>query len=178
MTEYGAGASIAFHSDTPHSQDHTEEYQALFHETHWRAMKSRPFLWGKFVWNMFDFAADARNEGDTPGRNDKGLVTYDRATRKDAFYFYKANWTTDPFVYIASRRFTARTRASTTIKVYGTLPSIEVRLNGTSLGARTATDGLYLWPSVTLSAGSNLIEAIATHDGVAVTDSVTWTLAR
>jgi len=178
VTEYGAGASIAFHSETPHAQDHTEEYQALFHEAHWRAMKTRPFLWGKFVWNMFDFAASARNEGDTPGRNDKGLVTYDRVTRKDAFYFYKANWTTEPFVYIASRRFTNRTRANTQIKVYGTVGSVEVKLNGVSLGSRTPTDGTYLWPSVSLTPGKNLVEAIGDQDGVTVTDSVTWILAE
>ena len=70
------------------------------HEAHWKQMKTRPYSGARIVWNMFDFAADSRNEGDTPGRNDKGLVTYDRQTRKDAFFWYKANWTTTPFVYI------------------------------------------------------------------------------
>ncbi len=176
VTEYGAGASIQFHSDTPAALDHSEEYQARFHETHWRAMKTRPFIWGKFVWNMFDFASSGRAEGDTPGRNDKGLVTYDRATRKDAFYFYKANWTDTPFVYIASRRFTARTRAATAIKVYGTMDSVEVKLNGTSLGSKPGVDGVYTWPTVTLVHGANTIEAIGTRGGVMVSDSVTWQL--
>jgi len=178
VTEYGAGASIAFHTDAPRAQDHTEEYQALFHEAHWRAMKTRPFLWGKFVWNMFDFAASARDEGDTPGRNDKGLVTYDRRTRKDAFYFYKANWTSEPFVYITSRRFATRTRAATLIKVYGTVDSVEVRLNGRSLGSRTPTDGIYVWSSVTLAPGENQVEAIGRRGDTTVSDRVTWTLSR
>src|SRR6185312_11279079 len=109
VSEYGAGASISFHSANPVAQDHTEEYQARFHEVYWLAMKTRPYLWGKFVWNLFDFASNGRNEGDAPGRNDKGLVTYDHQTRKDSFYWYKANWTTSPMVYITSRHWTERT---------------------------------------------------------------------
>ena len=174
VTEYGAGASIHFHSATPHAMDHTEEYQAIFHETHWRAMKTRPFIWGKFVWNMFDFASSSRAEGDTPGRNDKGLVTYDRVTRKDAFYFYKANWTDVPFVHITSRRFNPRTTASTAIKVYGTMDSVELKLNGASLGSKQGVDGVYTWPSVTLVQGTNTVEAIGTRGGTTVSDSVTW----
>src|ERR1017187_1929043 len=106
VSEYGCGASIYQHSEDPGTEPanagpyHPEEYQNLFHESYWQQMKARPFLWGKFIWNMFDFASDGRNEGDTPGRNDKGLVTYDRQVRKDAFYWYKANSTTNPMVYI------------------------------------------------------------------------------
>jgi len=101
VSEYGAGASVRQRQSpplqpVPCGSFHPEEWQSLFHETYWKAMKTRKYLWGKFVWNMFDFASDGRNEGDTPGRNDKGLVTYDRATRKDAFYWYKANWSSQP----------------------------------------------------------------------------------
>jgi beta-galactosidase len=176
VTEYGAGASVQFHSDTPRALDHTEEYQASFHEAHWRALKTRPFIWGKFVWNMFDFASSDRNEGDTPGRNDKGLVTYDRKTRKDAFYFYQANWTDVPFVHIASRRFTPRTRATTSIKVYGTMDTVEVKLNGTSLGSKSGVDGVYTWANVTLAHGANTVEAIGKRGGTTVSDQVTWQL--
>src|SRR5262249_40468620 len=104
ISEYGAGASIFQHARSPAKPDpngtfHPEEYQALFHEAYWTQIKDRPYLWGTFIWNMFDFASDTRHEGDTLGRNDKGLVTYDRRTRKDAFYWYRANWTDTPFVY-------------------------------------------------------------------------------
>ncbi len=176
VSEYGAGASVQLHSDQPKMGDHTEEYQALYHEAHWRAFKSRPFVWGKFVWNMFDFASSSRNEGDTPGRNDKGLVTYDRKTRKDAFYFYKANWTHTPFVYIAGRRFTPRTQAATTIKVYGTMDSVELKLNGASLRRKSASDGVYLWPGVTLAKRANHVEVIGTRGAVSARDAVDWTL--
>ncbi|WP_027345754.1 glycoside hydrolase family 2 protein [Hamadaea tsunoensis] len=181
ISEYGAGASVNQHQENPpkpvpDSDFHPEEYQALLHESHWAQIAARPYLWGTFVWNMFDFAADARSEGDTYGRNDKGLVTYDRATRKDAFYWYKANWTTTPFVYIASRRWASRTTAATTIKVYATADSVTLTLNGASLGTKTSSNHIYTWPA-TLRSGANTVTASGTRDGVAYTDTVTWTLA-
>jgi beta-galactosidase len=137
----------------------------------------RPFAWGKFVWVMFDFASATRNEGDTPGINDKGLVTHDRQTKKDAFYFYKASWTADPFVYITSRRFEPRTMATTDIKVYANTDSVELKLNGASLGSKTSADHIFVWPAVTLTKGSNTADAIGTNAGVSTyADSVVWTL--
>jgi beta-galactosidase len=176
ISEYGAGSSILFHSDAPVPMDHTEEYQNLFHEAHWRAMKARPYLWGKFVWNMFDFASAGRSEGDTPGRNDKGLVTYDRQTRKDAFFWYKANWSSEPVVYITSRRFTQRVDGVTAVKVYSNADRVEMRLNGHSLGTQSGPDHLFIWSDVTLLPGANLVEAFTTIDGTIYADSVTWTL--
>lgn len=176
ISEYGAGSSILFHSDAPVRMDHTEEYQNLFHEAHWLAMKARPYLWGKFVWNMFDFASAGRDEGDTPGRNDKGLVTYDRQTRKDAFYWYKANWSSEPVLYITSRRFVQRVNDATAVKVYSNADSVEVRLNGSSLGTQAGPDRLFVWSGVALLPGDNLVEAFTTIDGTNYRDAVTWTL--
>jgi beta-galactosidase len=176
VSEFGAGASISFHSETPTRQDHTEEYQNLFHEAHWKAMKDRKFLWGKFVWNMFDFASARRREGDTPGRNDKGLVTYDRQTRKDAFYWYKANWSCDPVVYITSRRFTERSDPTTAVKVYSNADSVELFVNGMSAGVKGSSDRIFSWDNVTLLPGDNTIEADGTVGGTTYTDSVVWTL--
>jgi len=171
ITEYGAGASIHFHSDNPHVNDHTEEYQCLFHEAYWRAMTARPFLWGKFVWNMFDFAADQRSEGDQKGRNDKGLITYDRKTKKDPFFYYKANWSSTPFVHITSRRFNPRVKSPVEVKIYATVKSVELKLNGTSLGAKTSADHVFLWPQVKLMKGANVLEA---SGGPSVHDRVVW----
>jgi beta-galactosidase len=176
VSEFGAGASISFHSETPTRQDHTEEYQNLFHEAHWKAMKDRKFLWGKFVWNMFDFASARRREGDTPGRNDKGLVTYDRQTRKDAFYWYKANWSCDPVVYITSRRFTERSDPTTAGKVYSNADSVELFVNGMSAGVKGSSDRIFSWDNVTLLPGDNTIEADGTVGGTTYTDTVVWTL--
>jgi beta-galactosidase len=181
ISEYGAGASIVQHRENapkpvPDSDFHPEEYQALLHEATWTQIQARPWLWGTFVWNMFDFAADQRSEGDTHGRNDKGLATYDRSVRKDAFYWYKANWTSTPFVYITSRRYANRTVAQTTVKVYGTTDIAILRLNGRQIGAtQRSVNRIFRWP-ITLVPGANRIEVIGSRDGATYTDAVTWTL--
>jgi beta-galactosidase len=179
ISEYGAGASIYQHSEDPVAWPtttgglfHPEEWQNLVHETNWIAMKARPFLWCKFVWNMFNFAVDSRNEGDTPGRNDKGLVTYDRLARKDAFYFYKANWTTNPIVYITGHTFTNRT-TSITAKVYANCDSVELFVNGVSLGSQTGSGCIFTWP-ITLQPGNNSVSAVGTKGSTQVTDSLVW----
>ena len=178
VSEYGAGANITQHELNPAQPSttgpwHPEEYQSLLHESSWKQMQARPYVWGKFVWNMFDFASDTRNEGSQPGINDKGLVTRDRAIRKDAFYWYKVNWNTAPTVYVTSRRWTQRTAAGTAVKVYSNAGSVTLTLNGTSLGARSSTDRIFTWTGVTLRPGANTVTATAG----ATTDSVTWTLS-
>jgi beta-galactosidase len=126
---------------------------------------------------MFDFASDGRNEGGRPGLNDKGLVTYDRTVRKDAYYWYRANWSPAPTLYVTSRRWTQRTAAATQVKVYSNAATVEVTLNGVSLGTRSSTDRIFTWTGVTLRQGVNTVTASATVNGTAQTDTVTWTLA-
>jgi hypothetical protein len=177
ISEYGAGASIYQHESNPSRPVtteffHPEEYQLVVHEYHWRAILQRPFIWGSFIWNMFDFAVSSRNEGDHAGRNDKGLVTFDRVTRKDSFYFYKANWSPNPFVYITSRRYTIRTTAKTQVKVYSNMRSVTFYLNGQVVGMITNPElGIFLL-NVELRAGENEIVAVADN----LKDTVKWTL--
>lgn len=179
VSEYGAGASVNQHDagtvmPAAAGPWHPEEYQSTFHERYWAQIAARPYLWGTFVWNMFDFAADMRAEGDTPGRNDKGLVTYDRKLRKDAFYFYKAVWTDIPFVHVTSKRWTERTAGPTTVKVYSTLADVSLTVNGVAAGrAATVTPGVFTWP-VTLVAGKNTVEVTGTRAGQTYTDTVSW----
>jgi len=180
ISEYGAGAGITQHADNPPQPDpygtpHPEEWQNLVHELHWKQMKTRPYLWSKLIWNMFDFAVDSRDEGDTPGRNDKGLVTYDRRTRKDAFFWYKANWSDVPVVYITSRRFTPRTTATVTVKVYSNSDSVTLMVNGTSRGAATGAERIFTWTNVPLTVGANTLQATGTSGATTATDNVTWT---
>ncbi|HXI56554.1 MAG TPA: glycoside hydrolase family 2 TIM barrel-domain containing protein, partial [Polyangia bacterium] len=175
ISEYGAGAGITIHTATPTIMDHSEEYQSLLHEAHWKAISARPFLWGSFLWNLFDFAVDSRNEGDTPGRNDKGLVTYDRKTKKDAFYYYKANWSSDPFVYITERRWSQRPVGTYQVKIYSNGDTANLTVNGVAQGAKTATDHIFIWTGIALHAGANTLAASATVSGKAVTDTVTVT---
>jgi beta-galactosidase len=182
VSEYGAGANTTQHEQNPKQpksggQWHPEEWQAEVHEATWAAIKSHPFVWGSFVWNMFDFAVSTRHEGDIPGRNDKGLVTYDRSIKKDAFYFYKANWSDEPVLYITSRRFAERTNAVTDVKIYSNASEVELSLNGNSQGKRNdGTNGVFVWKDAALSPGENKVEARAERDGKNLSDSCVWTL--
>jgi beta-galactosidase len=178
ISEYGAGASAFQHEiDPSHPKTdgfwHPEEWQCVVHEAAYKAMSQRPYLWGTFLWNMFDFASDGRREGDHFGRNDKGLVTYDRKIKKDAFFFYKANWSDEPVVYITERRFTPRNFDHSPVKVYSNCDSVELKLNGASLGSASSADHVFVWPDVTLVRGKNVIEADGVRDGQHHTDSCT-----
>jgi beta-galactosidase len=182
ISEYGAGANVNQHEDNPtqpvpDGQWHPEEWQAMVHEKAWAALESRPYVWATFVWNMFDFAVSARHEGDIPGRNDKGLVTYDRQIKKDAFYFYKANWSDEPVLYITDRRYTERTNAVINVKIYSNAAKVELVLNGKSEGKqRSAGDGIFMWKNVRLKPGENLVAATAERDGKKLRDGCTWIL--
>lgn len=129
-SEYGAEAMPNLHSKRPRRGDNSEEYQALYHEYMLKCFERHPYMWGTYVWNMFDFAADARNQGGEAGMNHKGLVTFDRRTKKDSFYIYKAYWSKQPFVHITGKRFANRTGKSTVIKVYSNTQSVSLYVNG------------------------------------------------
>ncbi|MDR1415581.1 MAG: glycoside hydrolase family 2 protein [Odoribacteraceae bacterium] len=166
ISEYGAGASTLHQQQdlqqpVANSYWHPENWQAHFHEEHWREIDRRPFLWASFVWNMFDFGAAHRTEGEIKGKNDKGLVTFDRKVKKDAFYFYKANWNhEEPFVHVAGRRL-ALSSSPQTIKIYSNQPEVELLLDGRSLGKRRGEHGIFTWEDVQLAPGKHLLTARA-----------------
>ena len=136
-SEYGAEGMPNLHSTHPHRGDHTEEYQAKYHEYMLRCFKRHPWMWATHVWNMFDFAADARHQGGEPGMNHKGLVTFDRKTKKDSFYLYKAWWSDEAFVHICSKRFVERTGSTATVKVYSNQSTVALYVNGNKVGEQT-----------------------------------------
>ena len=136
-SEYGAEGMPNLHSTHPHRGDHTEEYQAKYHEYMLRCFKRHPWMWATHVWNMFDFAADARDQGGEPGMNHKGLVTFDRKTKKDSFYLYKAWWSDEAFAHICSKRFVERTGSTATVKVYSNQSTVALYVNGNKVGEQT-----------------------------------------
>ena len=165
VSEYGAGANVAQHQAAPPPPKpggpwHPEEYQAYLHERQWSALAARPYVWCKFIWNLFDFASDGRNEGETPGINDKGLVTYDRRTRKDTFYWYQANWSDAPVLHLAGRRFVERPTAQTEIKVYSNAARVELFVNGASCGVVASDTRVFRW-NTALAVGENRVVARA-----------------
>lgn len=180
IMEYGAGANTAQHEEPPaypgpSAPWHPEEYQSYYHEVYWKAMKVRPFLWCKTIWNGFDFAVDSRNEGSQIALNDKGMVTRDRTIKKDTFYWYKANWTTEPMVYIAGRRFTPRYTCPPYVRVYSNCQTVELFVNGVSFGTKTSDDHIFLWDeAIQLDLGSNEIRAVGRSGGKEYTDSCSW----
>lgn len=139
LSEYGAEAVTKWQTARPQRGDYTEQYQALYHEHMLEMIQKRPWLWCTYVWNMFDFGAHGRDEGGVKGRNNKGLVTFDRKLKKDAFYLYKAYWSKDPFVYIAGRRYVNRAEKETEITVYSNQPQVELYQNGRLTGTQTAS---------------------------------------
>ena len=133
FSEYGAEGMPNLHSEHPRRGDHTEEYQAIYHEYMLECFARHKWLWSTHVWNMYDFAADARDQGGEPGMNHKGLVTFDRKTRKDSFYIYKAWWSNEPFVHICSKRFIDRTQNEIEVKVYSNQKQVTLYANGEKL---------------------------------------------
>ena len=178
ISEYGAGASIYHQQDSlvktvPTSWWHPENWQTYYHIENWKTISSRPYVWGSFVWNMFDFGAAHRTEGDRPGINDKGLVTFDRKVRKDAFYFYKANWNREePMLYLTGKRNTVRTQRLQTITAFTNQAGAELFVNGKSYGKTTPDSYAILeWKNVELQPGENEIKVVSTNKKLPLSDS-------
>lgn len=145
LSEYGADARPDFHGGEPTPGDYTEEYQALFHEVYWRAIAERPWLWASFVWNMFDFASAIRDEGGTRRFNMKGLVTRDRRIRKDAWWWYRANWSDEPVLHVCGKRFVNRHDPEIEVKVYANHPRVRLLAGDRDLGVQTSHERIFRW---------------------------------
>ncbi len=182
LSEYGAGGSPFHHENDlikPKATGrwHPESWQAHYHEEYWKVIDQRPYIWGTFIWNMFDFGAVHRSEGEVIGQNDKGLVTIDRRIKKDVFYFYKANWNTeDKFTYICERRFDIRNTAQTSVRVYSNCEEVELIVNGVSQGKLEGEYGIFPWKDIALTKGKNTIKTIGLSGKETYTDSCVWTL--
>ena len=158
MSEYGCEA-LNWHTSDPKQGDYTEEYQAYYYEELIKQLFTRPYLWATHVWNMFDFGADARNEGGENGQNHKGLVTFDRKYKKDSFYAYKAWLSDDPFVHICGKRYVDRVEEETKVTVYSNLPEVELFVNGKSLGRQTSPEHFFYF--MVPNAGESTLVAVA-----------------
>ena len=141
-SEYGCEA-LDWHTSDPRQGDYTEEYQSYYHEELIKQLFTRKYMWATHVWNMFDFGADARNEGGENGQNHKGLVTFDRKYKKDSFYAYKAWLSDEPFVHLCSKRYIDRVEDVTKVTVYSNQPEVELFANGVSLGKKQAADHFF-----------------------------------
>ena len=166
FSEYGAEGMPNLHSDHPHRGDHTEEYQAIYHEYMLQCFARHNWMWATHVWNMYDFAADARDQGGEPGMNHKGLVTFDRKTKKDSFYIYKAWWSDEPFVHICSKRYVDRTQNEIEVKVYSNQKNVSLYVNGEKLGEQ---EGEHIFKFRVKLDGETKVQAVA---GDSIDDAV------
>ena len=166
FSEYGAEGMPNLHSDHPHRGDHTEEYQAIYHEYMLHCFAHHSWMWATHVWNMYDFAADARDQGGEPGMNHKGLVTFDRKTKKDSFYIYKAWWSDEPFVHICSKRYVDRMQSEIEVKVYSNQKNVSLYVNGEKLGEQ---EGEHIFKFRVKLNGETKVQAVA---GDSIDDAV------
>lgn len=185
LSEYGYGSNILHHEENPQKPAvnafdaiQSEEYQCVAHEYALAAINAREYLWATHVWNMFDFGVDNRNEAGYPGINNKGLVSYDRQTKKDVFYFYKANWSDQPVLHLNSSRFIEREQDRITVKGYSNLDRVELIVNGVSFGSLAQSDlkqeTVFAWNNIPLQWGENIVEMKSEVDGEVLTDKVVW----
>jgi beta-galactosidase len=179
LGEYGAGASAIQQEDPPRRPEpggrwHPEQYQALFHETYAAEIAKRPFMWGTFIWLGFDHAAANRHEGDTTGRNDKGLVTYDRTRLKDAYHLMRAWWNPKPVLHLTSKRLVNRPAGKVDIKAYSNAAKATLEVNGRVIGTVDVVDRIAVWPQVELAAGRAMLKV---SDDRGSSDSVEWQMA-
>jgi beta-galactosidase len=173
ISEYGAGGAIGQHSDNPAAgfvnatgRPQPEEYESWVHEQSWPVIRDRPYIFGSYVWNMFDFASDLRNEGDSVDINTKGLVTMDRKTKKDAFYYYQTQWTTSPTIHLTGQRYIDRAYSTMDVKAYTKLDRASLSINGKAIGEVACPDHICVWPNVALKPGPNsAIASISLHGG-------------
>ena len=160
ISEYGADNLITWHSATPMNHDYTEEYACMIHHHMLKVFSQRPYLWSTYAWNMFDFAADARDEGGMKGRNCKGLVTFDRKTYKDSFYIYKAYWSSEPMVHICGKRFVDRAPGERNVTVFTNAETVTLLLDGQSIGEQAVVDHAAVFQNVPLQEGGNTLTAV------------------
>jgi beta-galactosidase len=179
ISEYGAGGSVSQHSDNLTTgflnfigRPEPEEFESFVQEENWPAIRERKYIFASWVWNMFDFASDLREEGDSVDLNTKGLVTGDRKTRKDAFYYYQAQWSDTPMIHLTGQRYAERAYPVMEVKAYSNAPRASLTFNGQALGEVACGDGICRWPNVTLKAGAN--EAVVTAQNGA-SDRAIWT---
>lgn len=167
LSEYGCEGIITYHGPNPACKDYSEEYQALYHECLAKMLDERPWIWSSHVWNMFDFGCAARDEGGVAGRNNKGLVTIDRKTKKDSYYVYQAYWTKEPMVHLCGRRYAQRAGETTQIRVYSNQTTVTLYLNGEKVEEQSA-EKVFVF-EVALKDGFNTV--VADADGIK--DSIT-----
>lgn len=182
LTEYGADANIEHQTEILGdalnwtSPFYPETFQTKTHEYQWSIIAQHPYIIASYLWNMFDFAVPTSNRGSMAARNMKGLMTFDRKIKKDSYFWYKANWSKEPVLYLTQRRNSLRERKNTSVTVYSNIGTPKVYLNGQELtGVRKGyTDVHYIFDKVVLNDGRNVLKAVVAYQGKEYEDEIEW----
>lgn len=156
ITEYGVDCNLKYHTTQPKVKDYSEEFQALYHETVYPIFAKKDYIWGTYVWNLYDFSSAIRDEGGVKYKNCKGLITYDRKTKKDSFYYYKSQWSNQPFVKIAESRFVNRLVGTMCIKVYSNQKNVTLATSEVEQTIQSDTN-VFLFENIKIRHGNNRI---------------------
>ena len=182
LSEYGADANIDHQTELlGDALDWTapfypETFQTKTHETHWPIISSHPQIVASYLWNMFDFAVPTSKRGSVEARNMKGMMTFDRKVKKDSYFWYKANWSKDPVLYITQRRNNNRERKETSVTVYSNIGVPKLFLNGRDMGMprKGTTDVHYIFDNITLKDGGNTLVSVVEYNGIQYSDTIIW----
>jgi beta-galactosidase len=181
VTEYGAGGALSQHTDNPlggpvimGGRPHPEGFQSYIHEQTWLQLRAKPYLWGSWLWNMFDFGTAIRMEGDLVDTNDKGIVSFDRQVKKESFYFYKAHWNPEPMIHLAGHRYLDRASPVADVKAYSNAARASLSVNGRDLGSVDCIERICLWRNVVLAQGENVMAVEASVNGQKLSDRAVW----
>ncbi|TCM38719.1 beta-galactosidase [Novosphingobium sp. ST904] len=182
VSEYGGGGSLTQHSDNVRAgfvnmagRPQPEEFESFVHEENWPVIRERDYVFASWAWNMFDFPSDLRQEGDAIDLNTKGLVSFDRKTRKDAFYYYKAQWNPEPMIHLTGKRYVDRAYAVMEVRAYSNAAKARLTVNGQMIGETDCPDRICIWPDVRLAPGENRAVVDAEVGGAKVSDATVWT---
>lgn len=184
LAEYGTEANIYHQQEVVgdvgdccgFDKQYNETFATRFHEIQWGYIANHPYLLASYLWNTFDFATPASSQGGVEARNMKGLVTFDRKLKKDPFYWYKANWSKEPVLYLTQRRANERENKITPVTVYSNIGVPQLFVNGVEVKnyKKGTTHVHYIFENIELKEGVNEIEVKTSYKGETYDDKIQW----
>jgi beta-galactosidase len=133
-------------------------------DTWWKIYAERPFLAGGFVWAGFDYGGEP-SPNQWPGVSSQYGNLDTCGFPKDSFYYYQSWWTEKPVLHIFPHwNWPGREGQEIEVYCYSNLESVELFLNGESLGSKDMPRNSHLVWKVKYAPGS--LEARGSRSGL------------